>query len=138
MADAGRNIDQVFHALGDPTRREILEKLNAVPQSLSRLALPLDITLTAVVQHVRVLEESGLVQTEKTGRVRTCRIDRTGFGVLQKWIDDCRSIWEQRLDRPGELLEESDAWSSGAAVESGITPAELNRDSDFLGRSDTD
>jgi DNA-binding transcriptional ArsR family regulator len=102
------NIDRVFHALGDPTRRAILDKLCEGPLSVSRLAAPLDITLTAVVQHLQVLEESGLVHTEKVGRVRTCRIDTAGFSVLEQWIGDRRSMWERRLDRLGDLLAEPD------------------------------
>jgi DNA-binding transcriptional ArsR family regulator len=102
------NIDRVFHALGDPTRRAIVEKLSEGPLSVSRLAAPLDITLTAVVQHLRVLEETGLVHTEKVGRVRTCRIETAGFSVLERWIRDRRSLWERRLDRLGDLLAESD------------------------------
>jgi len=102
------DIDRVFHALGDPTRRAILDKLCEGPLSVSRLAAPLDITLTAVVQHLQVLEESGLVHTEKVGRVRTCRIDTTGFSVLEQWIGDHRSMWERRLDRLGDLLAEPD------------------------------
>jgi DNA-binding transcriptional ArsR family regulator len=101
-------IDRVFHALGDPTRRAILEKLSEGPLSVSRLAMPLDITLTAVAQHLQVLEEGGLVHTEKTGRVRTCRIEPAGFSVLEQWISAHRSLWEQRLDRLGDLLAESD------------------------------
>jgi len=76
--------------------------------SVSRLAEPLDITLAAVVQHLQVLEESGLVQTEKVGRVRTCRIEPGGLSAAEKWIADRRSIWERRLDRLGELLAEPD------------------------------
>jgi DNA-binding transcriptional ArsR family regulator len=102
------SIDRVFHALGDPTRRAILEKVSAGPLSVSRLATPLDITLTAVVQHLKVLEESGLVHTEKIGRVRTCRLETAGLSALQQWIDDRRSMWERRLDRLGDLLAESD------------------------------
>ena len=102
------NIDRVFHALGDPTRRSILEKLSDGPLSVSRLAALLDITLTAVVQHLQVLEESGLVHTEKVGRVRTCRIETAGFSVLEQWIADRRSMWERRLDRLGDLLAESE------------------------------
>jgi DNA-binding transcriptional ArsR family regulator len=102
------NIDRLFHALGDPTRRAILAKLSEGPLSVSRLATPLDITLTAVVQHLQVLEESGLVHTEKVGRVRTCRIETAGFSVLEQWIADHRSMWERRLDRLGDLLAESD------------------------------
>ncbi len=102
------DIDRVFHALGDPTRREIVDRLSEGPLSVSRLATPLDITLTAVIQHLQVLEESGLVQTEKIGRVRTCRLDMTGFSVVQEWIGDRRSTWERRLDRLGDLLDEPD------------------------------
>jgi DNA-binding transcriptional ArsR family regulator len=102
------SIDRVFHALGDPTRRAILDKLSMGPLSVSRLATPLDITLTAVVQHLQVLEESGLVRTEKVGRVRTCQIETAGFSALERWISEHRSLWERRLDRLGDLLAESD------------------------------
>ena len=98
------NIDRVFHALGDPTRRAILEKLSAGPVTVSRLAKPLNITLAAVVQHIQILEESKLVQTEKVGRVRTCRIEPAGLSVAAQWIADRRTIWERRLDRLGDLL----------------------------------
>ena len=97
----------MLHALADPTRRAIVEKLSEGPLSVSQLAVPFDITLTAVVQHLQVLEESGLVHTEKIGRVRTCRIETAGFSVLEKWIGDRRSLWERRLDRLGDLLAES-------------------------------
>ena len=106
MPEPKINIDQVFHALGDPTRRAILDKLSGGPCSVSRLAEPLEITLTAVVQHLQVLEESGLVHTEKVGRVRTCRIETAGFAALERWIRDRRSMWERRLDRLGDLLGE--------------------------------
>src|SRR6202166_59616 len=102
------DIDRLFHALGDPTRRAIMEKLSHGPISVSRLAEPLDITLAAVVQHLQVLEESGLVATEKTGRVRTCRIEPAGLSVAAQWIGDRRSTWERRLDRLGDLLAEPD------------------------------
>ena len=102
------NIDRVFHALGDATRRAIVEKLSEGPISVSQLAEPLDITLAAVVQHLQVLEESGLVQTEKIGRVRTCRIEPAGLSAAEKWIADRRSMWERRLDRLGDLLVEPD------------------------------
>jgi DNA-binding transcriptional ArsR family regulator len=102
------NIDRVFHALGDPTRRAILDRLTRGPLSVSRLAEPLNITLTAVVQHLQVLEESGLVFTEKLGRVRTCRIDTPGFSALEQWIADHRTLWERRLDRLADLLAEGD------------------------------
>ena len=106
MAKPKVNIDRVFHALGDPTRRAMLAKLSEGPLSVSRLAAPFEITLTAVVQHLQVLEESGLVHTEKVGRVRTCRIETAGFSALEHWIKDHRSLWERRLDRLGDLLAE--------------------------------
>jgi len=102
-------IDRVFHALGDPTRRAIVEKLSEGPISVSHLAKPLDITLAAVVQHLQILEKSGLVHTEKVGRVRTCRIEPKGLSVAEQWIEDRRSLWEKRLDRLGDLLSEPDA-----------------------------
>ena len=102
------SIDRVFQALGDPTRRAIVERLCQGPLSVSRLALPLAITVTPLAQHLQLLEESGLVRTEKVGRVRTCRIETAGFSVAEKWIGDLRSAWERRLDRLGELLAEPD------------------------------
>jgi len=104
MRNSKANIDRVFHALGDPTRRAIVERLSYGPISVSRLAKPLAITLAAVVQHLQVLEESGLVHTEKVGRVRTCGIEPSGLSVAEQWIDDRRTMWERRLDRLGELL----------------------------------
>ena len=100
------DIDRLFHALGDPTRRTMLDRLTQGPLSVSALAEPLGITLTAVAQHLRILEECGLAATEKLGRVRTCRIEPAGFDALEQWIRDHRTVWERRLDRLGTLLEE--------------------------------
>jgi DNA-binding transcriptional ArsR family regulator len=102
------DVERVFHALGDPTRRAIVERLSEGPASVSGLAAPLGITLTAVAQHLQVLEESGLARTEKLGRVRTCRIETSGIGALEQWIRERRSLWERRLDRLGDLLAEPD------------------------------
>lgn len=99
-------IDRAFHALGDPTRRALLEKLSHGPVSVSTLAEPLDMTLAAVVQHLQVLEESNLIRTEKIGRVRTCQIEPKGFALIEKWISDRRVLWERRFDRLGALLSE--------------------------------
>ena len=107
MSISNITADRVFHALGDPTRRAIVDRLIEGPLSVSALAAPLDITLTAVVQHLQVLEESGLVHTEKLGRVRTCRLQPAAFSVLERWIAEHRSTWERRLDRLGDLLAES-------------------------------
>jgi DNA-binding transcriptional ArsR family regulator len=108
MAGPEIDIDRLFHALGDPTRRAILDRLSEGPLSVSHLATPLDITVTAVAQHLQVLEESGLVHTEKLGRVRACRIETAGFSALERWVRDHRSMWERRLDRLDDLLSESD------------------------------
>ena len=108
MSASRARVDRVFHALGDPTRRAIVERLSRGPQSVSGLAIPLAITLTAVVQHLQVLEASGLIRTDKVGRTRTCQIEPDGFSVAEQWIQDRRSIWEKRLDRLGALLDESD------------------------------
>jgi DNA-binding transcriptional ArsR family regulator len=106
MSRKNPDIDRIFHALGDSTRRAIMEKLSAGPISVSQLAAPLDVTLAAVVQHLQILEDSGLVQTEKVGRVRTCHIEPAGLSAAEQWIADRRSMWERRLDRLGDLLAE--------------------------------
>jgi DNA-binding transcriptional ArsR family regulator len=104
VARKKRDIDAIFHALGDPTRRAIMERLSQGPISVSQLAEPLNVTLAAVVQHLQVLEESGLVATEKVGRVRTCRIEPSGLSAATQWLAERRSAWERRLDRLGDLL----------------------------------
>ena len=102
------NLDRLFHALGDPTRRRMVEMMSRQPCSVSRLAEPLRITLAAVVQHLQVLEESGLVHTEKVGRVRTCSIQPDGLSAVEQWVAERRSLWEKRFDRLGDLLDEDE------------------------------
>jgi DNA-binding transcriptional ArsR family regulator len=102
------DIDRLFHALGDPTRRAMLDRLTRGPLTVSTLAEPLGVTLTAVAQHLQVLEEVRLVQTEKVGRVRSCRIEPAGFDALERWVADHRSIWERKLDRLGAMLNDPD------------------------------
>jgi DNA-binding transcriptional ArsR family regulator len=99
-------VDRLFHALGDPTRRAILDRLSQAPTSVSRLAEHLGVTLTAVGQHLQILEECALVRTEKAGRVRTCSLCPAGFDRLERWVRDHRHAWERGLDRLGELLDE--------------------------------
>ena len=99
-----RTLDHVFQALADPTRRWMLERLGRGPASVSELARPLPMSLPAVVQHLQVLEASGLVRSEKVGRIRTCRIEPRALGTAQEWIADRRTSWERRLDRLGDLL----------------------------------
>jgi DNA-binding transcriptional ArsR family regulator len=101
-------LDRTFQALADPARRTMVERLTRGPASVSELAKPLDMTLSAVVQHLHVLESSGLVLSQKVGRVRTCRIDAAVLRQTEEWIADRRSTWERRLDRLGEYLAEQD------------------------------
>ncbi|MDI7775165.1 metalloregulator ArsR/SmtB family transcription factor [Asticcacaulis sp. EMRT-3] len=99
------DVARVFYALGDPTRRALVEAVTDAPLSVSRLAEHLGVTLTAVGQHVQVLEEAGLVKTEKIGRTRTCQLDQPGLEALKLWISNRRSPLEQKLDRLGDLLD---------------------------------
>ena len=103
---AARDIDRIFNALGDPTRRAIIERVSQGPVSVSDLAKPLKMTLAAVVQHIQILEVGGLVHTEKVGRTRTCALQPKGFDLADKWITARKAIWEKRLDKLGALLDE--------------------------------
>ena len=104
MLDQRAALNRVFHALADPTRRGMVERLSREPASVSELARPLDMSLVAVVQHLQVLEASGLVRSEKVGRVRTCRIEPAALGTAEQWISQRRAGWERRLDRLGRYL----------------------------------
>src|SRR5215204_3794081 len=104
---AGREpLDRLFHALADPSRRLIVERLSRGPASVSELAQPLPMSLPAVIQHLHVLETSGLVRSEKVGRVRTCHIEPAALRTAEQWIAERRTSWEQRFDRLGEYLAE--------------------------------
>ena len=106
MLDHAAPLDQVFHALADPSRRAMVDRLTRGPASVSELARPLTMSLAAVVQHVQVLESSGLVRTEKVGRVRTCSIEPAALRTAEHWISERRTLWERRLDRLGDFLAE--------------------------------
>ena len=109
-------VDRVFHALADPSRRAIVERLCSAPASVSELAQPLPMSLPAVLQHLQVLETSGLVRSEKVGRVRTCRIEPSALRPVERWIGARRTTWERRLDRLGEYLaDDSDEPTRRAA-----------------------
>ena len=97
-------VDDVFRALGDPTRRGMIERLGEGSATVSELAQPFDITLSAVVQHLAVLETAGLVSSEKVGRVRTCRLKPVGMRLAADWFAGQRAAWERRLDRLGDVL----------------------------------
>jgi len=102
-------LDQVFQALADPTRRGMIARLSRGPASVSELAEPFDMSLPAIVQHLQVLESSGLVKSEKVGRVRTCRIEPKALMSAEDWLQSQRASWEARLDRLGEYLKELQA-----------------------------
>lgn len=118
MLESSAPIDHVFNALGDPNRRAIVMHLGRGPASVSELAAPLPISLAATVQHVQVLEASGLVTTLKQGRVRTCHLDPEALRGAEQWLAQRRALWEGRLDRlealmhtrkPGEHMSSEEA-----------------------------
>jgi DNA-binding transcriptional ArsR family regulator len=108
QAGAPAPLDLLFQALADPTRRQMVERLSRGPASVSELAQPLAMSLSAVMQHLQVLEGSGLVRSEKVGRVRTCSIQEPALRTAEDWISARRASWERRLDRLGEFLAETD------------------------------
>jgi DNA-binding transcriptional ArsR family regulator len=97
-------LDRTFQALADPTRRAILAELTRGPSSVSKLARPLAMSLPAVMQHLAVLEDSGLVRSAKVGRVRTCRIEPKALSLAEQWINQRRAEWERHFDQLGEYL----------------------------------
>jgi DNA-binding transcriptional ArsR family regulator len=98
------SLDQTFRALADPSRRSIVVRLSRGPASVSELAKPLAMSLPAAVQHIDVLQKSGLVRSEKVGRVRTCRLEPAPMRSVEQWIAQHRTNWENRLDRLGDVL----------------------------------
>jgi DNA-binding transcriptional ArsR family regulator len=104
MLNQSTNMDRVFQALADPTRRAIIERLSRGPAPVSELARPLPMSLPSAMQHLGVLEAAGLVRSQKVGRVRTCAIEPRALGEVRQWIDARRIEWEHRLDRLGDYL----------------------------------
>jgi DNA-binding transcriptional ArsR family regulator len=100
--------ERVFHALGDPTRTAMIERLTRGPASVSELARPLPMSLSAVVQHLAVLETCGLVSSRKAGRVRTCRIEPAALHAAEDWVAQRRALWEASFDRLAEYLAKTD------------------------------
>lgn len=115
MLEQSSAAGRIFAALGDVTRRGLVERLSRGPASVSELAKPLDVSLAAVVQHLQVLEDCGLVATAKVGRVRTCQLAAGGFDPATSWIAERRALWERRLDRLGDFLA-TQGPSHGAAA----------------------
>ena len=104
MLNESAQLDRAFQALSDPTRRRLVARLSRGPASVSELAKPLPISLPAVLQHLQMLEASGLVRSEKKGRVRTCRIESRALDRAESWIAEQRALWEGRLDRLEDYL----------------------------------
>ena len=115
QAPEREHVDRVFQALADSSRRAMVERMSRGPASVSELAEPLPMSLPAVIQHLQVLETSGLVRSEKAGRVRTCRIEPDAMRPVERWIGERRSSWERRLDTLGEYLAATSDDSSGGS-----------------------
>jgi DNA-binding transcriptional ArsR family regulator len=113
MLQHSTSLDLMFQALADSGRRVMVERLCRGPASVSELAEPLKMSLSAVVQHLQVLEASGLVTSEKVGRVRTCRVEPKALRTAERWISERRTAWEGRLDRLGAFLAEDFKHSEG-------------------------
>ncbi len=99
-------LDTTFRALADPTRRAVLQALGRGPASVSALARPFHMALPSFLQHLKVLEESGLVDTRKVGRVRTCTLRPEPLAAAQSWLESQRTLWTGRLDRMDALVLE--------------------------------
>lgn len=105
MLNYPQEVDGILHALADPTRRLIVERLEQGPRSVSELAEPLPMSLPAVVQHLQVLEKSGVITTRKVGRVRTCQLEPQQLETVGEWIAARKQAWERRLDRLDTMLQ---------------------------------
>jgi DNA-binding transcriptional ArsR family regulator len=99
MAQYSPQLDGVFQALADPTRRAVLGRLGTGPASIGELAAPFSMALPSFMKHIRYLENTGWIRTRKTGRVRTCTLEKESFDVIETWLSEQRSIWEGRTDR---------------------------------------
>lgn len=116
MLNHSAQLDQMFTALADGNRRIIIDRLSRSDASVSQIAAPLDISLPAVMQHLAVLEECGLVTSKKTGRVRTCTLDTSALSKAEQWINQRREFWNKRLDVLGEFLTVTDSNDSQTEV----------------------
>ena len=108
-------LDEAFHALADSNRRAIVARLTRGAASVSELAAPLEVSLPTVLQHLDVLQRSGLVRSEKVGRVRTCRLEPGPMRALEDWIAEHRAIWERRFDLLGNVLDDAFPTTKGGS-----------------------
>lgn len=115
MVEHSNPLDEAFHALADGTRRDILDRLSRGPATVSELAAPFEASLSAIHQHVQVLEASGLIETEKRGRSRECRISSAAVQRVENWLSERRQLWEGRFDRIGQLVEGDESPAAKAA-----------------------
>jgi DNA-binding transcriptional ArsR family regulator len=99
MEQYSQQLDIVFQALSDPTRRAVLGRLGKGPASISELAKPFDMALPSFMKHIRLLEDGGWIRTRKSGRVRTCAIEKKPFAVVETWLSEQRALWDGRTDR---------------------------------------
>src|SRR5579883_148932 len=113
MLNRTPDLDRLFHALADPTRRAMVERLSRGPAPVSELARPLPMSLPAAMQHLGVLEAAGLVRSQKIGRVRVCAIQPVVLSQAEKWINARRTEWERRLDRLGDYLKTLEGQGDG-------------------------
>jgi len=106
MPNQYSSLDQVFHCLSNPARRAVVERLGKAPASMTELAEPFDMAMPSLLQHLRLLEEAGLVTSEKKGRVRTYQLNPPAFFAAETWLDQRRRDWNQRLDQLDDLLNQ--------------------------------
>jgi DNA-binding transcriptional ArsR family regulator len=109
MDQYSEKLDGVFQALADPTRRAVLARLGQGPASISDLAKPFDMALPSFMKHIHFLEGSGLIQTRKQGRVRTCSLEKRQFAAVEAWLSAQRSLWEGRTDRLEQFVTKAQA-----------------------------
>jgi DNA-binding transcriptional ArsR family regulator len=124
MLNQTADLNRVFQALADPGRRLMMERLSHGPASVSELGKPLTMSLAAALQHVQVLEASGLVRSQKTGRTRTCSINPGALRSAEQWMSERRTLWERRLDRLGDYLAETAGSPDAARAQPSPGPAQ--------------
>jgi DNA-binding transcriptional ArsR family regulator len=105
MEQDARQLNRIFQAIADPTRRAVLGRLGSGPASVSNLAKPFDMAMPSFLQHIRFLEESGWIRTRKVGRVRICTIEEESFTAVERWLSEQRALWEGRTDRLQQFVE---------------------------------
>lgn len=107
MEQYPEQLNGIFQALADPTRRAVLGRLGGGPASISDLARPFDMALPSFMKHIHILEGSGLIQTRKQGRVRTCAIEKKRFAMVEAWLSTQRALWEGRTDRLEQFVTDA-------------------------------